>query len=67
MLSLGEQFPIIHPQTQHNAPEDSRLLKNVWFLLVNTLPITTALALRTFDASKFILPKNAPFIKHIKC
>ena len=50
MLSSGEQFPIIHPQTQHNAPEDSKLLKSVWFLLVHTLPITIALALRTLGA-----------------
>jgi len=50
MLSLGEQYPTIHPETQHCASEDLRLLKNVWFLLVHTLPITNALAVRTLGA-----------------
>jgi hypothetical protein len=50
MLSLGEEFPAIHPQIQYNVPEDLRLLKTVWFLLVHTLPITNALALRTLGA-----------------
>jgi hypothetical protein len=55
MLSLGEQFHTIHSKTQHSAPEDLKLLKNVWFLLVHTLPITNALALRTLGVIQLFI------------